>query len=120
MRRAGNVPDSAKHEVCPSIHAEENALTLAEQLDINVTGASIYTTLAPCIRCIGRLRDKGVRNVYYELEYRSVDPLRDQEWEKTACQAFAEYRQVRISEESLKKLVGALIGITSERVIPSG
>jgi dCMP deaminase len=119
MRRAENVPDSMKHELCPSTHAEENALSLAERLGINVAGASIYTTLAPCIRCIGSLQEHGLKNVYYELEYRSVDLQRDRIWEKTACEHFDTYEQVSISQQSLSKLVGALIGVTSDRLLPS-
>lgn len=119
-RRMSGVPEHQKLDFCPSVHAEENALTLADKLGVDVAGSAVYTTLAPCVRCIERLRSKGVRHVYYELAYRSVNPERDAEWEAQARGCFETYKEVRITEGSVKKLVGALMGLTSERLLPSG
>jgi len=119
LRRAANIPDSAKLDGCPSVHAEENAVALAERLGLNLQGASVYITLAPCIRCLERLASAGVRHVYYELAYRSVDPERDRAWEEKARQRFETYTQISLSKPSLRKLAGALIGVTSARLLPS-
>ena len=121
-RRAENVPDELKHMACRSLHAEENALKLAERLGLEelLIGAAIYSTLSPCIRCIGRLRSRGIARVYYELAYESVDVERDRQWEAEARQAFEVYERVSLSDSSSRKIAGALVGITSERLLPSG
>lgn len=119
-RRINQVPDELKLEYCPSVHAEENALRLAEQLQVDVSSAAVYTTLSPCIRCLERLRAKGISEVYYELAYKSVDPERDADWERTARRHFHVYQQVTIRAASISKLVGALLGQTSRRLLPSG
>ncbi len=119
MRRAENIPDSDKLDRCPSVHAEENAVALAESLGLGLQDTSVYITLAPCIRCLERLASAGVRHVYYELAYRSIDPERDRTWEESARQRFETYEQISLSQPSLRKLAGALIGVTSARLLPS-
>jgi dCMP deaminase len=121
-RRAENVPDQLKHVACRSLHAEENALKLAVKLGIGhlLKGSTIYSTLSPCIRCIERLRGHGVARVYYELAYESVDAGRDREWEAAAKEAFEIYEKVSLSDPSSRKIAGALVGVTSERLLPSG
>lgn len=120
-RRAKLIPDSQKLEVCESVHAEENAIALAERLDIvtSLADASLYTTLAPCIRCIKRLHQAGIRKVFYEHAYESVNKQRDAEWEATARTCFEVYDEIHISGPSSFKMASALLGITSERLLPS-
>ena len=121
-RRAGLVPDGLKQAACRSLHAEENALALAERLGLAelLPGSAIYTTLSPCGRCIERLRRHQVARVYYELAYESIDHERDLLWEASAREAFEVYEQVSISRPSARKIAGALVGVTSERLLPSG
>jgi dCMP deaminase len=121
-RRAQNIPDHLKQQVCPSVHAEENALNLATKLGIShlLSNSSIYTTLAPCNRCINNLKASGVTKVYYELAYESVDPERDREWKNLALSAFEVYQEIRISQASTRKINGAISDLTSERLLPSG
>jgi dCMP deaminase len=120
-RRAQNVPDQLKLQVCRSLHAEENALNLAKRLGLErlLSGTSIYTTLSPCIRCIEYLKRCGVKKVYYELAYQSIDAERDREWERIALEAFEVYQQVSLSEPATQKIAQAVVGITSERLLPS-
>ncbi len=120
LRRSGNIPDHQKHEHCPSVHAEENAVRLAETLGVSLAGSSLYITLAPCVRCIRLLRQAGVRRVFFELRYQSVDPERDAAWEREAENSFETYEEAAISPTSLDKMLGALRGVTSERLLPSG
>jgi dCMP deaminase len=121
-RRAQNIPDQLKLQVCPSLHAEENALNLAKHLGLAelLKGATIYTTLSPCIRCINHLKLCGIKKVFFELAYQSIDAKRDKEWEDIAKSAFEVYQQVSLSEPSTQKIAQALVGITSERLLPSG
>lgn len=120
LRRSVQAPDEKKHEFCPSIHAEDNAVRLAKTLGLNIRGSSLYITLAPCIHCIKILREAGVRRVFFELQYQSIDLDRDAAWEAEARQSFDTYQKISISQTSINKMVGALTGITSERILPSG
>ncbi|MDR2339993.1 MAG: dCMP deaminase family protein [Deltaproteobacteria bacterium] len=121
QRRANNVPDSGKLNFCPSVHAEENALALADRLGLSalLRGSTLYSTLSPCVRCIGNLVAHGVARVYYELAYRSVDRERDLEWERLARESFEVYEQVLIASPSLGKIASSLLEATSERLMPS-
>jgi dCMP deaminase len=121
VRRANSVPDARKFEVCQSVHAEENALILAEKLNLhsNLGGASIYTTLAPCIRCIERLSEAGIKKVFYEYAYRTINNARDAAWESEARHRFDIFKEIRISGPSAFKMASALVGLTSERLLPS-
>ncbi|MDR1546111.1 MAG: dCMP deaminase family protein [Deltaproteobacteria bacterium] len=120
-RRAQNVPDSLKHDVCRSLHAEENAVRLALRLGLDplLAGASVYTTLSPCVRCIGLMREHGVAKVFFELAYESVDQDRDRRWRELAESSFEVYRQIGLSGPSSRKIAGAVVGVTSERLLPS-
>ncbi|MDR1487894.1 MAG: dCMP deaminase family protein [Deltaproteobacteria bacterium] len=120
-RRAQNAPDQLKLQFCSSLHAEENALNLAAKFGLTdlLPSASIYTTLSPCIRCIEHLKSKGVKKVYYELAYQSVDAERDRYWESIALSVFDVYQQVSLSESSTQKITQSLVRITSERLLSS-
>ena len=51
--------DETLHTV---IHAELNALLHA---GVDVKGASMYVTLAPCIRCAAHMKTVGIKKIYY-------------------------------------------------------
>lgn len=119
LRRSVQAPDEKKHEFCPSIHAEDNAVRLARSLGLNLSASSLYITLAPCIRCLEILREAGISRIFFELPYKSIDPDRDAAWEAEARGAFEAYQEISISKTSISKMVGALSGVTSERLLPS-
>ncbi|MDR3134767.1 MAG: dCMP deaminase family protein, partial [Deltaproteobacteria bacterium] len=106
-RRANNVPDSLKlHGGCNSLHAEENAIDLAHRFGLAdlLPGSTLYSTLSPCVRCIGKLKNNGVSKVYYELAYESVDKERDKAWAKIARESFEVYEQLAITGQDAKKI----------------
>lgn len=122
-RRANNIPDQLKLQAgCHSLHAEENAVNLAHSFGVAslLPGSTLYSTLSPCIRCIATLKKNGIAKVYYELAYQSVDNERDEEWTKVARESFEVYEQLTIPDQDSKKIAGALLGVTSERLLPSG
>lgn len=49
------------------IHAEENALLHSTG---DCRGATIYLTLTPCAKCLGRLKSAGISNIVYR-DYRA-------------------------------------------------
>jgi deoxycytidylate deaminase len=103
------------------VHAEENAVSLVESYGLAhlLEGSAIYTTLAPCVRCSERLAKAGVRKVYFELVYESINRERDQQWLQLAQRSFEVFERVRLSGDTLQKIAGALVNPTSERILPS-
>lgn len=52
------------------LHAETNAISKALIQGTAIQGANIYITLSPCIDCAKILFQAGIKNVYYNEEYR--------------------------------------------------
>jgi len=60
-------------------HAEVNALDWADELKIDVRGATLYTTLSPCRDCAMAAYEAEVARIVYRTEYRlpaAIDWLR--------------------------------------------
>ena len=52
------------------IHAEDNALRkLPRSMDL--TKATAFVTLSPCVPCAGMIIDRGIRHVVYDTQKRS-------------------------------------------------
>lgn len=62
------------------IHAELNAVLKCAKEGVSVSGATIYTTLSPCVSCSSMLASCGIERVVYLEEYRDtkgIDILKD-------------------------------------------
>ena len=53
-----------------TIHAEINAIAQAAKNGAAIRDAHIYITHTPCIHCFKVLINTGIRNVFYEREYK--------------------------------------------------
>lgn len=104
-----------KYNYCRSIHAEANVVSQAALKGVSIKGSTLYTTLAPCYICIKLLYTSGVKNVYYELDYVSGNEERDDFWKGKAKQYFVKYRQLSVSEDTVKKILQYLEPDTSRR-----
>ena len=51
------------------IHAEQNAILYAAKQRINLKGATLYTTLAPCMACAKVIHTMEVSHVLYQESY---------------------------------------------------
>lgn len=51
LRDANNIPSGTRHEICRSIHAEQNCIIQASLHGVSLAGATIYCTHTPCILC---------------------------------------------------------------------
>ena len=63
-----------------TIHAELNCILKAAREGVSCLGATIYTTLSPCVPCSAMLVNAGVAEVVYEDKYadsRGLDLLQD-------------------------------------------
>jgi len=116
FRREKGIPDIDKYNFCRATHAEANAIAQAARFGISVEGAELYCTLAPCYVCLKLIASAGIKAVYYEYDYESRDFERDRFWKEAIAEAgLVEFRQVRVSEETLRALSEILPYPTSRR-----
>ncbi|MFQ6040908.1 MAG: cytidine/deoxycytidylate deaminase family protein [Candidatus Poribacteria bacterium] len=64
-------PDGNVEENCfRTIHAEINAIAQAAKHGSSINNADIYITHTPCIHCLKVLINTGIKNIYYQHEYK--------------------------------------------------
>ena len=54
---------------CLCSHGEENAIVQAAYHGMSVKGATLYSTLCPCLLCTKMLINSGIAEVVYSAEY---------------------------------------------------
>jgi dCMP deaminase len=59
----------SKLEECLCSHAEENSIVQAAYHGIGIKGATIYTTLSPCLMCTKMIINGGITEVVYNSKY---------------------------------------------------
>lgn len=59
--------DKTREEV---LHAEENLFLKLARSHESAMGSTIYITANPCIRCARQIYQVGIKEVYFEKEYR--------------------------------------------------
>lgn len=89
-RRAIGIADSLKQGFCRASHAEANAIAAAARAGVSVKDSTLYCTLSPCHTCIKLLSVAGIRKILYEIEYKSKDISRDEEWKRIWNEAIPE------------------------------
>ncbi len=65
LRDELDIPSGERHELCRAIHAEQNAIIQAALHGVAIEGATLYTTLHPCILCAKMLINCGVKEIHY-------------------------------------------------------
>jgi dCMP deaminase len=63
------IPGGTRLDECFCSHAEENAISQAAYHGVGLRGASLYTTLSPCLNCTKLIINAGLREVIYNAEY---------------------------------------------------
>jgi dCMP deaminase len=58
------------------MHAERNALDKLARGHENGEGAYMFITHAPCLECAKSIYGSGIKEVYYNTEYRTVEGLK--------------------------------------------
>lgn len=66
VREKEKVPSGERLELCTGVHAEMNALIQAGK---SSKGATIYTTLVPCVVCSALIINAGIERVVYAKDY---------------------------------------------------
>lgn len=62
---------------CGVEHAEAMAIRKARELQINITGATMYSTYKPCLPCARAIVDAGIAKVVYQDEYPGGEDVQD-------------------------------------------
>lgn len=56
-----------------AVHAEANALAFAARFGLKTNGATLYTTLTPCVPCAQLIVNAGIQRVVAHTPYRIMD-----------------------------------------------
>ena len=63
---------SKLHSKAEVLHAETNAIAKVSRSTNSSEGASIFITHAPCLECAKIIYQAGIKEVYYQQNYRSM------------------------------------------------
>ena len=69
LREQLGIPSGERQELCRAIHAEQNAIIQAAVHGVAIEGATLYTTLQPCVLCAKMLINCGVQEIHYAEGY---------------------------------------------------
>lgn len=72
IRQAMNIPSGERHELCISVHSEQNAILQAAKHGQSTNNCILYVTHSPCILCAKAIINAGIKEVYYKEEYNDV------------------------------------------------
>lgn len=73
LRDELQVPRGTVADICPCLHAEQNAIIQAATTGVSIEGSDLYCTTQPCTQCSRMVANCGIRRVVFEEEY--PDPL---------------------------------------------
>lgn len=73
LRDELGVPKGMMADICPCLHAEQNAILQAATTGVSIEGAELYCTTQPCTQCSRMLANCGIKKVVFHDEY--PDPL---------------------------------------------
>jgi dCMP deaminase len=63
-------PDSGGKPCTVAVHGEANAIAFAARHGVRLEGASLFTTLEPCLSCAMLIINAGIVEVVYSTPYR--------------------------------------------------
>lgn len=65
----------AKGSCSLALHAEENAILFAVKNGARLEGATLYTTLSPCLACARLIYSAGIKQVFFKKSYAAYKGL---------------------------------------------
>lgn len=69
LRDQQNVASGSPHDICRSVHAEQNVIIQAAVHGVSIKGATIYCTTAPCAQCARMLVNAGIKKYVCFIDY---------------------------------------------------
>jgi dCMP deaminase len=76
---ATGCPRDSKGSCSLALHAEENAILYAVKNGARLEGATLYTTLSPCLPCARLIFSAGIKHVYFDKSYAEYKGLNSDE-----------------------------------------
>jgi dCMP deaminase len=76
---AEGCPRDSKGSCSLALHAEENAILYAVKNGAKLEGATLYTTLSPCLPCARLIFSAGIKHVYFDKSYAEYKGLASDE-----------------------------------------
>lgn len=73
LRDELQIPRGMVADICPCLHAEQNAIIQAATTGVSIDGADLYVTTQPCTQCSRMVANCGIKRVIFDEEY--PDPL---------------------------------------------
>jgi dCMP deaminase len=69
LRDQQNIKSGSPHDICRSVHAEQNVIIQAAVHGANIKGATIYCTTAPCAQCARMLVNAKIKRYVCYIDY---------------------------------------------------
>lgn len=69
IREELGIPSGQFSDVCPCLHAEQNAILQAALFGVSVKDGTLYCTTQPCTQCARMVVNAGIKKVVFEQEY---------------------------------------------------
>ncbi|HEX54647.1 MAG: cytidine deaminase [Candidatus Altiarchaeales archaeon] len=73
IKDKNDIPSGTGHEICPAVHAEQNALIQAGRLS---KGCTLYVNAFPCKICARLIVNAGIKRVVTSGEYTDKEGLK--------------------------------------------
>ena len=73
IREELGIPSGEYSDVCPCLHAEQNAIVQAATFGVSVRDGTLFCTTQPCMSCARMVINAGIRKIVFEHAY--ADPL---------------------------------------------
>ncbi|MBW3005036.1 cytidine/deoxycytidylate deaminase family protein [Candidatus Woesearchaeota archaeon] len=119
FRRCMSVPDAEKNHYARNVHAEANAIARAARKGIPIQGATLYVTLFPCYTCLKLLVAAGIKELFYELDYETLNKERDNHWRQEAEKAGLKIKKLELADTTKRIVIEYVNSITSARKLES-
>jgi dCMP deaminase len=66
------IPSGQRHELCSAVHAEQNGIIQAAVHGVSIAGATMYTTIQPCVLCAKMIINAEIKRVVCEGDYPDI------------------------------------------------
>ena len=68
-RHENTIKENERKDLCICIHAEQNSILQSAYHGVSTHGATLYSTIAPCIQCAKAIINAGIKRVVFESDY---------------------------------------------------
>ncbi len=69
QRERGELEENVEYELCLCLHAEQNSVLQSAYHGMSTKGATLYSTIAPCLQCAKALINAGVAEIVYDEDH---------------------------------------------------